>query len=168
MVTNNGLIGDLLPNDAMTCSDVLIYLLQINKSPFTYCNDSNFRRTCCQTCKSKFEILKELVDFSLLPTTQSIFAVLDAFSCEDSNPTLCQGSASSCNVPDASINGIPIKLACQRTCSSCIQRQLKCSSNLCQNGATCVDVAATLNYLIGFICQCRFGYSGNFCELSKD
>lgn len=80
---------------------------------------------------------------------------------------LCSAQAASCNSTTVYISGVPIKIACPRTCGNCVQNQLSCSSSLCQNGATCYNVAATQNTLFSFFCQCPIGYSGQFCELSE-
>jgi hypothetical protein len=39
------------------------------------------------------------------------------------------------------------------------------SASLCQNGGTCVNKRNLAeNELMGIKCQCRAGYSGDFCE----
>ena len=42
----------------MTCWTFLDYVLNIRKeSPYSYCSNDFFEKSCCQTCKSEFKYL---------------------------------------------------------------------------------------------------------------
>ena len=53
--------------------------------------------------------------------------------------------------------------------SSFLGQALTCQSNLCQNGATCVNSNSIQipTDLIGFTCVCPVGYYGTYCENSN-
>jgi hypothetical protein len=42
-----------LPMPQMKCQLVLDYISSLNQFPGTLCGDPGFRRSCCDTCKSK-------------------------------------------------------------------------------------------------------------------
>lgn len=43
---------------------------------------------------------------------------------------------------------------------------MTCDSNteLCKNGGTCTNQVLSDDGLIGFSCQCQYGYTGKVCE----
>ena len=57
-----------------------------------------------------------------------------------------------------SFNSLLIRLALLFECLADID---ECSSNPCQNGATCVDMIAY------FTCNCKGGYNGTYCEIGE-
>lgn len=77
---------------------------------------------------------------------------------------------SKCNDTKELINGLPVGIACSRTCGICVEEKLRCSSKLCRNDAVCFNIndeSLMENSHIGFKCQCQPGFYGQFCELSK-
>ncbi len=53
IVVNQLVIADQLPENQMSCQRVLDYLNRtLNKDPYLYCSNLNFRKTCCKTCRS--------------------------------------------------------------------------------------------------------------------
>jgi hypothetical protein len=55
VIVNLQVITDPLPTNQMQCEDVFAYLETRNQFPIIYCNIPLFRKTCCNTCKSKGE-----------------------------------------------------------------------------------------------------------------
>ncbi|RNA14579.1 flocculation FLO11-like, partial [Brachionus plicatilis] len=51
VVVNLQVIPDPLPKNQLTCQETLDYLSSIGRFPYAYCNDPNFSKTCCQTCR---------------------------------------------------------------------------------------------------------------------
>ena len=46
--------GFTFPKAQMTCQEILDYSkYELNQAASAYCENSNFRKTCCSTCKSK-------------------------------------------------------------------------------------------------------------------
>lgn len=55
---------------------------------------------------------------------------------------------------------------CPRTCNRCERLSCADAANLCENGATCYDINSSFNSLFSFWCECRPGFTGEYCESS--
>ena len=159
-----------IPYSQMTCASVISYLYSVVLSPLVYCSITAFQQACCTSCQSNEEFFSFKLYLALLKWINDLFQLLVAYnslSCYDMYPLLCNTYSSQCSNYNYQINNMPIFITCRRTCGYCYQSQLTCYNGLCQNGATCVNVAATNDLLVSFYCQCPTGYSGQFCQLSK-
>ena len=103
-----------------------------------------------------------------------ISKVYDKFECQDEFPFDCNELArteNGCHSSDVLIDDRTLNDTCPRTCNRCNETRLRCSHQICENDAICIDYEddedeVTRNNLIAFRCICQPGFFGDFCEIS--
>ena len=173
VILDQTIISDPLPAAQMNCPDVITFLVKNKKSPFEYCSRPEFKRACCQTCKRNCSCKTNSPSRSFflkaaLWIFKFFFQVYESVACQDLHPDQCEAlSAADCMSTSHQIEGLPVLVACARTCKACSHQELECTAFLCMNGATCNESNSNANSLIEFKCTCQPGYYGQFCELSN-
>ncbi|RNA38761.1 A disintegrin and metallo ase with thrombospondin motifs 3-like [Brachionus plicatilis] len=129
-----------LPSPQISCLHYFNLLEIHGKSIASYCAKTQINNICCHSCRK-----------------------YNALVCKDIYSN-CP-SDSGCN-DQININGQLrfIFQVCPRTCNRCEPLSCADAPDICENGATCINTGSSMNKLFGFRCECRSGFTGEYCE----
>ena len=110
-----------LPMPQMKCQSVLDYISSLNQFPGTLCGDPGFRRSCCDTCKSKKKILSFEFHFQIRISNLFFnYKEYAVFTCLDGDVN-CPLLVDYCQT-DLQINTKPISEVCKLSCGACASK----------------------------------------------